>query len=519
LDREFLMNRMQSTTSRIAFVGSGPGDPGLLTVRARDMISAAPLIITDPDVPEQVLALAADGAEVRPAVGDPAQVAKELIAEASAGRAVVRLVAGDPLTADAVVAEAVAVAQGPVPFDVVPGVASSTAVPAYAGVPLGSAHTVADVRSGVDWARVASGPEPVVLHATAAHLNEVTVGLTEQGVSGQTPVAVTSEGTCSTQRTIITTLSALSAEAGVLSGSLVLTIGDTVDRRDLLSWWESRALYGWRVLVPRTKDQAGAMSERLRIHGAMPEEVPTIAVEPPRSPAQMERAVKGLVDGRYQWVVFTSTNAVRAVWEKFAEFGLDARAFSGVKIACVGTATAPSVRSFGIHPELVPNADEMTEMSSEGLLEIFPPHDDILDPVDRVLLPRADIATETLAAGLRDRGWEIDDVTAYRTVRAAPPPAPIREAIKTGGFEAVCFTSSSTVRNLVGIAGKPHARTLVACIGPKTAETAREFGLRVDVQPEIAQVGSLVDALANHAARLRAEGALPPPRKAKARRR
>jgi uroporphyrinogen III methyltransferase/synthase len=261
------------------------------------------------------------------------------------------------------------------------------------------------------------------------------------------------------------------------------------------------------------------MSERLRIHGAIPEEVPTIAVEPPRSPAQMERAVKGLVDGRYQWVVFTSTNAVRAVWEKFAEFGLDARAFSGVKIACVGSATAAAVRSFGIHPELVPNSDESTEMSSEGLLEIFPPHDDILDPVDRVLLPRADIATETLAAGLRDRGWEIDDVTAYRTVRAAPPPAPIREAIKTGGFEAVCFTSSSTVRNLVGIAGKPHARTLVACIGPKTAETAREFGLRVDVQPEVASVPTLVDALANHAARLRAEGALPPPRKAKARRR
>ena len=303
------------------------------------------------------------------------------------------------------------------------------------------------------------------------------------------------------------------------SGPLVLAMGEQVARRESLSWWESRALYGWRVLVPRTKDQAGAMSDRLRVHGAIPEEVPTIAVEPPRSPAQMERAVKGLVDGRYQWVVFTSVNAVRAVWEKFFEFGLDARAFSGVKIACVGTATAAKVREFGINPELVPDSSEGVDMSSEGLLEIFPPYDDILDPVDRVLLPRADIATETLAAGLRDRGWEIDDVTAYRTVRAAPPPAPIREAIKTGGFDAVCFTSSSTVRNLVGIAGKPHTRTLVACIGPKTAETAKEFGLRVDVLPEFAQVPALVDALASHADRLRAEGALPPPRKAKARRR
>ena len=210
----------------------------------------------------------------------------------------------------------------------------------------------------------------------------------------------------------------------------------------------------------------------------------------------MERAIKGLVTGRYEWIVFTSTNAVRAVREKFEEFGLDARAFAGVKIACVGEATADAVRAFGIPPELVPSG----EQSSEGLLADFPPYDDVLDPIDRVLLPRADIATETLAAGLRERGWEIDDVTAYRTVRAAPPAAEIRDAIKSGGFQAVCFTSSSTVRNLVGIAGKPHARTVVACIGPQTAATAREFGLRVDVEPEHATVPALVDALAEFAA-------------------
>ncbi len=198
-----------------------------------------------------------------------------------------------------------------------------------------------------------------------------------------------------------------------------MTVGKVVSQRNKMSWWESRALYGWTVLVPRTKEQAGEMSDRLVTHGAIPMEVPTIAVEPPRSPAQMERAVKGLVDGRYQWVVFTSTNAVRAVWEKFEAFGLDARAFSGVKIACVGQATADKVRSFGIIPELVPSG----EQSSEGLLAEFAPYDDVFDPVNRVLLPRADIATETLAEGLRERGWEIDDVTAYRTVRAAPPPA------------------------------------------------------------------------------------------------
>jgi uroporphyrinogen III methyltransferase/synthase len=509
------MTRARKAPGRIAFVGSGPGDTGLLTVRANDLLTRAELVVTDPDVPSTVLALVGDDVELRPAVGDPADVAKDLTTEAKLGRSVVRLVSGDPLTSDAVVREAQAVSRTTVAFDVVPGVPAATAVPAYAGVALGAVHTEVDVRGDVDWAALAGTPGTLVLTATGSHLAEAASSLVEHGMAAQTPVSVTADGTGNGQRTVDTSLAALAADAGELAGPLVVTVGQAVAARARLSWWESRALYGWKVLVPRTKDQAAEMSERLRSHGAIPVEVPTISVEPPRSPAQMERSVKGLVDGRYQWVVFTSTNAVRAVWEKFREFGLDARAFSGVKIACVGEATAEKVRGFGIVPELVPSG----EQSSEGLLADFPPHDDILDPVDRVLLPRADIATETLAAGLRERGWEIDDVTAYRTVRAAPPPADTREMIKSGGFDAVCFTSSSTVRNLVGIAGKPHTRTLVACIGPKTAETAHEFGLRVDVQPEVAQVDTLVDALASHAARLRAEGALPPPRKTKRARR
>jgi uroporphyrinogen III methyltransferase/synthase len=540
----------KSKPGRITFVGSGPGDPGLLTTRARTVLANAALVFTDPDVPEAVLAIVGSelpptsgpaeaapptddaaapppatlpgGADVRPALGDPTEVAKLLVHESRTGVDVVRLVAGDPLSVDSVITEVSALARTQAHFEIVPGLAPGTAVPTYAGLPLGSSHTVADVRGDVDWAALAAAPGPLILHATATHLPDAARTLIEYGLTESTPCVVTANGTTCQQRSIESTLSGLldkatlaaAESAGPLVGPLVVTIGKTVSNRAKLNWWESRALYGWTVLVPRTKDQAGEMSDRLVSHGALPIEVPTIAVEPPRSPAQMERAVKGLVDGRFQWVVFTSTNAVRAVWEKFNEFGLDARAFSGVKIACVGQATADRVRAFGINPELVPSG----EQSSLGLLDEFPPYDDIFDPVNRVLLPRADIATETLAEGLRERGWEIEDVTAYRTVRAAPPPAQTREMIKTGGFDAVCFTSSSTVRNLVGIAGKPHARTIVACIGPKTAETAAEFGLRVDVQPETAAVGPLVEALAEHAARLRAEGALPPPRK-KSRRR
>ncbi|MFM9033857.1 MAG: uroporphyrinogen-III synthase [Mycobacterium sp.] len=532
---------------RITFVGSGPGDPGLLTVRARTVLANAACVFTDPDVPEAVLKLigtdlppaagpAPDGAptddqtappvvwvgpDIRPALGEPAEVAKTLAAVAKTGSDVVRLVAGDPLSMDSVTTEVTAVAKTHLPFEIVPGLPATAAVPTYAGLPVGSTHTVADVRGEVDWAALAAAPGPLILTATASHLADAARSLMEQGLAEGTPCVVTAQGSTCGQRSVESTLVGLTDRglgagdaAGPLAGPLVVTIGRTVTARAKLNWWESRALYGWTVLVPRTKEQAADMSDRLVAHGAVPIEVPTIAVEPPRSPAQMERAVKGLVDGRYQWVVFTSTNAVRAVWEKFGEFGLDARAFSGVKIACVGESTADRVRAFGISPELVPSG----EQSSLGLLDEFPEYDEVFDPVNRVLLPRADIATETLAEGLRERGWEIEDVTAYRTVRAAPPPAETREMIKTGGFDAVCFTSSSTVRNLVGIAGKPHARTIVACIGPKTAETAAEFGLRVDVQPETAAVGPLVDALAEHAARLRAEGALPPPRK-KSRRR
>jgi uroporphyrinogen III methyltransferase/synthase len=299
-------------------------------------------------------------------------------------------------------------------------------------------------------------------------------------------------------------------------------VGSTVALRESLSWFETKPLFGWNVLVPRTKEQSGATISRLASYGATAEVVPTISVEPPRTPQQMERAVKGLVTGRYEWIGFTSVNAVKAVREKFEEFGLDARAFAGLKIAAVGGVTAEALHEWGIVPDLVPSG----EQSANGLLADWPPFDEVLDPINRVFLPRADIATDTLVAGLQDMGWEVDDVTAYRTVRAAPPAAHIREAIKGGQFDAAVFTSSSTVRNLVGIAGKPHPSTVIACIGPATAKTAEEHGLRVDVLAPEASSDALVDALADFGLGLAAAAAeageavvRPSAKKASARRR
>ena len=240
---------------------------------------------------------------------------------------------------------------------------------------------------------------------------------------------MTRTGTLTTQQTIVSTLADIAADARAakMTPPAITVVGPVVDLRETLSWFETKPLFGWRVLVPRTKEQAGALSSRLRGFGAVPEEVPTISVEPPRNPQQMDKAVRGLVEGRYEWIAFTSVNAVRAVREKFEEYGLDARAFSGLKIAAVGDKTAAALADWGLKADLVPSG----EQSARGLLEDWPPYDDLLDPINRVFLPRADIATETLVAGLVDLGWEVDDVTAYRTVRAAPPPRRTREAIKS----------------------------------------------------------------------------------------
>jgi uroporphyrinogen III methyltransferase/synthase len=489
------MTRARKPVGRVTFVGAGPGDAGLLTVRAVSVLRSADVVIADAAVPADVSAQSSGDISV--AGPSPSENARAALAAARAGLQVVRLVDGDPFSDDGAVKEALAVARTAIPFEVVPGVPIELGTAAYVGVPAGSVRTSATVRPGTraDVEALAAGAGTLVVTMPAQDVEAFGEQLVIHGRKPDTPVTVSCGGTTTAQQTVAGTLGELQLAAVGMRGPVVVTVGKAAAHRDRLSWWESRPLYGWTVLVPRTKEQAGSMTERVRSYGAQAVEVPTIAVEPPRTPAQMERAIKGLVTGRYEWIVFTSTNAVKAVREKLEEYGLDARAFAGVKIACVGESTADAVRGYGIRPELLPAG----EQSSEGLLAEFPPYDEVLDPIDRVLLPRADIATETLAAGLRERGWEIDDVTAYRTVRAAPPAADIRDAIKSGGFQAVCFTSSSTVRNLVGIDGKPHARTVVACIGPQTAATATEFGLRVDVQPETATVPALVDALAEFA--------------------
>ncbi len=503
--------------ARLTFVGVGPGNPDLLTRCAVELLSSADVAVVDRDVHQDVLALLGGNATVEHPEGSPVAVAETLGDRLAAGGHVVRLVSGDPWSRDGVIREAALLAEAGVRFEVVPGISLGAGAAAYAGVALGQTHVEVDIRSeatasghpdvsskSVDWAALASAPGTLSVTVSGDQLGKTATALMEHGLAGVTPVVVVDRATLARESSRATTLEQVET-LETSEGPLVLLLGAGLETREALAWSENRPLYGWTVLVPRTREQAGSMSALLRRYGALPLEVPTISVEKPRLPTHMERAVKNLVDGEFEWVVFTSANAVRAVREKFVEFGLDARALSGVKVAVVGDATAAAVRSYGIEPELIPSG----EQSGRGLLEDFPPYDETLDPVSGVLLPRADIATETLATGLAELGWEVRDVTAYRTVRAAPPPAEIREAIKGGGFDAVLFTSSSTARNLVGIAGKPHARTVVACIGPKTSETAGELGLKVDVMPSVANVPALVAALASYAQQIAETGKRP----------
>ena len=491
----------------VALVGVGPGDEGLLTLRAAALLAEADLVVAPAWVSEQVRHRLRPDAAVLDAAADD-QDPKLLTKAARAGQVALRLFSGDPLLFCGAASDAAACARAKVPFEIVPGVPAATAVPAYAGIPL-TQDVTGDVRiiHAAEVSRMSASNGTLVILGAETGIADIAKMLIAAGWADSTPFAITWNGTTTDQHTVVSTLGSAAADlkaAGIslltAHGRAIAVVGEAVRAQQSLSWFETRPLFGWRVLVPRTKEQAAGVSHQLRSYGAVPEQVPTIAVEPPRTPQQMERAVRGLVTGRYQWVAFTSANAVRAIREKFEEYGLDARAFAGVKVAAVGQQTAASLRAFGISPDLMP---EGTEQSAEGLANCWPAYDDLLDPINRVLLPRADIATEGLVARLTALGWEAEDVTAYRTVRAAPPPAPIREAIKGGGFDAVLFTSSSTVRNLIGIAGKPHAVTVIAVIGPETAKTAAEFGLRVDVIAPRPSTAALVDALAEHGASIR----------------
>ncbi len=292
----------------VSFVGAGPGDASLLTVRAAELLAAADVVITE--LPEQVQLVTNDAEIVDGGFSDDGSVlthasrAKLVVKHAKGGKHVVRLLAGDPFTYATGPEEAAAVRKAGIGFEIVPGLSSVTAVPAYAGVPL-TTRTHRDVSvvnvadNKIDWS-AHTGHQTIVLLAAVERIDEVARGLIEAGRDGSTPIAITAVGTTTRQTTLVSTLDAVAAEVAVagISSPAVTVVGDVVAHREVLSWFETKPLFGWRVLVPRTKEQSAGLASRLRGYGAVSEEVPTISVEPPRNPQQMDKAVRGLVEGR-----------------------------------------------------------------------------------------------------------------------------------------------------------------------------------------------------------------------------
>lgn len=610
-------SNLRPLTSGIVYlVGAGPGDPGLITVAGLERLREADVIVYDRLVSPRLLEQAAERAEIifmgkvpsvilsgkdvrakktalsRRNLGrglgdatthehgphDQSRINELLIEKARAGKRVVRLKGGDPFVFGRGGEEAQALRAAAVPFEVVPGVSSAIAVPAYAGIPVthrglassfavitgheadpdilsgddahsrqtessrrnlggvagsgGSGRSESSASSAIDWAKLATAVDTLVFLMGAKTLPDIVDKLVENGRPADTPAAVIQWGTTPEQRTVTGTLADIVArvdEAG-LSAPTIAVVGEVVRLRDTLAWFEGRPLFGKRVLITRTRRQASALARLLALEGALPVELPAIEIEPAADAAAVEAALSGLRAGAYTWAVFTSANGVDAFFRLLGERGLDARAFAAARVAAIGPATAEALAEHGIIADAVPD-----EYIAEGVLaalagsssvilsddhglsreeaasrrnlgrgsgrsrnEIETAREPHLRPGDRVLLPRAESARPELVEGLRSLGAEVDELVLYRAAVPAAAPAEALSLLREGAIDIVTFTSSSTVRNLAALLDgdvECLRNAVIACIGPVTARTAEELGLRVDVVASEHTVPGLVRAL------------------------
>ena len=498
----------------VYLVGGGPGDPGLMGLRAARLLASATFVAYDRLSPPEALALCPAEAE-QVYVGklpDRHALAQEeinelLVARARAGDAVVRFKGGDPFVLGRGSEEASACVAAGVAFEVVPGVTAGVAAPAYAGIPV--THRVmapafavvtghedpTKPEAQVDYAALARFPGTLLLYMGVGRLRAIAAALVAAGREATTPVALVRWGTTPRQQTISGTLGDIAerVESAGFTNPAIIVVGDVVGLRDELSWFERRPLYGLSVLVPRTRHQAGELSERLRVLGAEPVEAPTIAIQASRTPQLLRAALTDVGNGAYDWVALTSANGVAAVVEQLAELGRDARLFAPVRLAAVGPGTAEALAAAGLRAELVPPTATTGELAA-ALVASGPPA--------RALLPRADIATPTLTEALRSAGWRVDEVEAYRTVPVTELDPGVRQRLELGEIDVLAFASSSTVRNFVDLfGGPPPAGTRVASIGPVTSQICRDLGLQVDAEADPHDLDGLVAAVRSAAGR------------------
>jgi uroporphyrinogen III methyltransferase/synthase len=488
-------------TGTVYLVGAGPGDPGLLTLRGAEVLARADVVVHDRLTDASLLSLAPPGAE-RVDVGkqpddrgDQEAINQLLVDRAREGKRVVRLKGGDPFVFGRGGEEALFLRSEGVTFEVVPGVTSAIAVPAYAGVPvthrgLVTAFTVVAGHSrsvgssaqggGTNWEALAQAGGTIVVLMGAAHRGQIADRLMAGGLPAETPVVAVQWGTEPEQATVRTTLGRLANAA--IGPPVTIVIGEVAGLD--LGWYEKRPLSGKTVVVTRSAQAAPQLAALLRDVGARALEVPTIALAPPSDGGDaLAGGVAKLRAGAYAWAVFTSPNAVQRVFELVP----DTRSLGSVKVAAVGPATAEALRAYRVVADLVPS-----RYLAEGLLESFPPPPPAASR--EVFLPQAAGARDELRRGLAEAGWEVDTADAYRTI-ARPIERELLE--EAGRADAICFASSSAADSYLDQAGTAGSTVppVVACIGPVTAATARRRGLHVSAEASEHTLDGLVAAL------------------------
>jgi uroporphyrinogen III methyltransferase/synthase len=497
---------------KVYLVGAGPGDPGLITVKGLECLSKADVVIYDHLVDDSLLEEAYPDSEkiyVGKGRGCHAMEQKEinllLIGKAREGKIVVRLKGGDPFVLGRGGEEAEVLAANGISFEIVPGVSSAYAVPAYAGIPvthrrLASSFTVITGHedpekgeSSIAWDKVSTGSDTLVFLMGMGNLTHIVDKIIQNGRSPSTPVAVISQGTSPEQRTLVGTLEDIGSKAKKenFEPPAVIVVGEVVKLREQIRWFDKLPLFGKRVLVTRAEHQNKELSRLLSERGAMPVEMPVIKISPPRTWKELDRAIVDL-EG-YGWVIFTSVNAVEVFWKRLQAKKLDARQFAGTKIGAIGPATAGALEVRGLRPDYVPKT-----YTSRGFLAGLNKQD---IAGCRVLLPRADIAGNELNDGLIKLGAKVHQVTAYRTATVTKSISQAKQMLLSGEIDVITFTSASTVNSLLEILGQKWEvikQARLACIGPNTAAALADKGLKADVVAREHTMPGLVEAVEHY---------------------
>ncbi len=502
-----------SVPGRVYFVGAGPGDPGLLTLRGAQYLGEADVVLYDELLDRRLLDLASPTAE-RIGVGHRGgdgrraleHVFELLITHARAGKRVVRLKGGDPYVFGRGGEEALAVRDAGIPFEVVSGVSAASGVLAYAGIPLTHRNlaAIAVLVTGhedptkdspsVNWHDLAVLDATLVIFMGNRRLADIAEALIAGGRDADTPTAVIEWGTWPSQRTVVGSLQTITGEvkAGGLHSPALIVVGEVVSLREQLSWFEAKPLFGRRVLITRSREQSGSLQLLLESEGAAVTGLPVLDIQPPDDWSPVDETISNLT--RFDWVVFTSPNSVDYFFLRMHHFGLDSRALGGVAVASVGQATAEALHSRGVTPDLVPE-----KQSQEGLSAAF---EQI--PVDgtAILVPASSIGRTLLDDALRERGAEVSRVVAYQNRPPAPSEIEWPAALEQGDIDLFVFASPSSVHNFYTVVGD-RARALlsekaIASIGPTTSQALTEVGLQPTIEPAHSSVPALVAAICAH---------------------